>query len=151
MDVITIYVSSDEDEVDLPAFKAEKSPGKFPDSSIPSTSEVKNILPPSFLQSSKKRQRSNSISESHEDQLNKYIKLDADHDLIPNSNNFVCMICSTEVLENDGVILRDCLHEFCKGCLTSYIEHCDKAEVPCPYADNNFNCSSILRVAFHVP
>lgn len=35
-------------------------------------------------------------------------------DIIPNAENFECTICYLDVEPGDGVVLRECLHTFCK-------------------------------------
>lgn len=54
-------------------------------------------------------------------------------DLVPNSDAFECLICFTEVAIGEGVILRECLHQFCRDCLSRTVEFTDDAEVKCPY------------------
>ena len=58
----------------------------------------------------------NTIEEfcfSQADNLTSYKKLD-DLDLIPNKEAFECVICFMDIEPGDGVILRECLHTFCK-------------------------------------
>ena len=45
--------------------------------------------------------------------LNNYKKLD-DLDIIPNAEQFECIICYLDIEPGDGVVLRECLHTFCK-------------------------------------
>ena len=35
-------------------------------------------------------------------------------DIIPNADNFECTICYLDTEPGDGVVLRECLHTFCK-------------------------------------
>ena len=37
-----------------------------------------------------------------------------DEDIIPNAETFECTICYLETEPGDGVVLRECLHTFCK-------------------------------------
>ena len=48
-----------------------------------------------------------------DDILKNYKKLD-DLDLIPNAETFECIICYLDIEPGDGVVLRECLHTFCK-------------------------------------
>ncbi len=45
--------------------------------------------------------------------LNNYKKLD-DLDVIPNAEPFECIICYLDIEPGDGVVLRECLHTFCR-------------------------------------
>lgn len=68
-----------------------------------------------------------------------------DEDLIPNPESFECPICFTPIDALKGVILKNCLHTFCKECLNSAIRYNDKAEVMCPYKDDLYSCDCILQ------
>ena len=48
-----------------------------------------------------------------DDILKNYKKLD-DLDIIPNAEPFECIICYLDIEPGDGVVLRECLHTFCK-------------------------------------
>jgi RanBP-type and C3HC4-type zinc finger-containing protein 1 len=37
-----------------------------------------------------------------------------EQDLIPNREAFTCSICFDDFDEGEGVVLRECLHSFCK-------------------------------------
>lgn len=66
-------------------------------------------------------------------------------DTAPNVDAFDCSICFQETQPKAGAILRDCLHSFCKECLSSHIKYCDDAEVKCPFMDDHFSCQSLLQ------
>uniref|UniRef100_A0AAR5Q1I9 RanBP-type and C3HC4-type zinc finger-containing protein 1 n=1 Tax=Dendroctonus ponderosae TaxID=77166 RepID=A0AAR5Q1I9_DENPD len=66
-------------------------------------------------------------------------------DLVANSETFECLICFTEVTIGEGVILRECLHQFCRDCLTRTVEFADDAEVKCPYRDKQYSCNIVLQ------
>lgn len=48
-----------------------------------------------------------------DDILKNYQKLD-DLDIIPNAEQFECIVCYLDIEPGDGVVLRECLHTFCK-------------------------------------
>ena len=50
-----------------------------------------------------------------QDALTNYKALD-DLDIIPNAEAFECLICMMDIEPGDGVVLRECLHTFCKVC-----------------------------------
>jgi len=78
-----------------------------------------------------------------DDILKNFQKLDA-LDIIPNAEQFECIICYLDIEPGDGVVLRECLHTFCKECLAGAIEHCDAPQVTCPYKDENYSCDMTL-------
>lgn len=66
-------------------------------------------------------------------------------DLVLNSEPFECCICFTECPIGDGVILRECLHTFCKLCLAQTIQYNEEAEIKCPYRDAVYACDLVLQ------
>ncbi|CRL04381.1 CLUMA_CG017472, isoform A [Clunio marinus] len=66
--------------------------------------------------------------------------------LLPNKEDFVCSLCEDYVFKDQGVLLKGCLHEFCKMCLIYEIEHNHDlmGDVKCPFKSNN-NCESKLE------
>ncbi|XP_040581717.1 ranBP-type and C3HC4-type zinc finger-containing protein 1 [Lepeophtheirus salmonis] len=73
------------------------------------------------------------------DVMAQYQELD-NLDLIPNAEMFECLICYLEIEPGDGVMLRECLHTFCKECLIAMIENADRPEIICPYKDDDYSC-----------
>jgi len=65
-------------------------------------------------------------------------------DIIPNAETFECAICFLEIEPGDGVVLRECLHTFCKLCLAETIEHSDAPKVKCPFKDEAYSCDMDL-------
>ena len=66
-------------------------------------------------------------------------------ELVSNLEPFECPICLTRIPEFGGVVLRECLHEFCKDCLVQLIRHADEANINCPYICNNNKCEFKLE------
>ncbi|CAG9853836.1 unnamed protein product [Phyllotreta striolata] len=66
-------------------------------------------------------------------------------DLIENVEPFTCLVCFAEIPAKEGVTLRECLHQFCKPCLSQTVEFSDEAEVRCPYRDENYACNISLQ------
>lgn len=72
--------------------------------------------------------------------------LDAeDRDLIENFEAFECAVCFGEVEIGQGIILKNCLHKFCKECLIEQVKHSEEFEVKCPHMDDDGNCEFTLR------
>ena len=57
-----------------------------------------------------------------QDALTNYKALD-DLDIIPNAEAFECLICMMDIEPGDGVVLRECLHTFCKVSQQFYSLH----------------------------
>jgi hypothetical protein len=42
-------------------------------------------------------------------------------DVIPNAETFECVVCFLEIEPGDGVVLRECLHTFCRYTVCSTV------------------------------
>ncbi|KAL5281437.1 RBCK1.2 family protein [Megaselia abdita] len=72
------------------------------------------------------------------------LKLDS-KETVPNIDKFECPICFLEVNSGEGVILRDCLHAFCKECLVNTVKYCDESIIKCPFMNHDYSCESSLQ------
>ncbi|XP_067882073.1 ranBP-type and C3HC4-type zinc finger-containing protein 1-like, partial [Heterodontus francisci] len=85
--------------------------------------------------------------ELEENRLQNYqnlLQLDGQH-LVLNREPIECRICLSDVKPEEGVVLRDCLHSFCRDCLKQLIRCCTDPQVPCPYRDESYACNSKLQ------
>lgn len=73
------------------------------------------------------------------------LQLNNNKDVVENTATFECPICFGECQPGNGVVLRDCLHSFCRECLSSTVEHSEEAEIKCPYMDNAYSCDCVLQ------
>uniref|UniRef100_A0AAQ4NPD7 RanBP-type and C3HC4-type zinc finger-containing protein 1 n=1 Tax=Gasterosteus aculeatus aculeatus TaxID=481459 RepID=A0AAQ4NPD7_GASAC len=55
-----------------------------------------------------------------------------DKNLIPNATEADCPICFSRLEAEEGVVLRECLHTFCRECLRATVVNSLEAEVSCP-------------------
>ncbi|KAM9410777.1 LOW QUALITY PROTEIN: ranBP-type and C3HC4-type zinc finger-containing protein 1 [Pholidichthys leucotaenia] len=62
-----------------------------------------------------------------------------EQNLFPNPTETECPICFSPLEPGEGIILRECLHTFCRECLKGTIINSNDAEVSCPE-----NCDSKL-------
>lgn len=68
------------------------------------------------------------------------------YDYIENREKFLCAICLTDKQPGEGLMLKNCLHEYCKGCLGRTIEMSDELEVPCPFvAEDGSHCEGLIQ------
>ncbi|XP_022653090.1 uncharacterized protein LOC111246938 isoform X3 [Varroa destructor] len=84
-----------------------------------------------------------SLAESPKDYL-KLMQLD-EHDIVANSDRFECPVCLMPVEPAEGVVLRDCLHSFCKDCLVNAVSFSTDATVNCPFMNDDYSCESLLQ------
>lgn len=73
------------------------------------------------------------------------LTLDNINDIATNSDAFDCAICFMPIDAGEGVVLRDCLHTFCRDCIRGTITYSEEAEVRCPYIDASYTCESLLQ------
>ncbi|CAG7837166.1 unnamed protein product [Allacma fusca] len=66
-------------------------------------------------------------------------------DLINNVEELDCPICFLSIQVNEGVVLRDCLHSFCKECLIGSVKYADEPEIKCPFRDDKYSCNSVMQ------
>lgn len=60
---------------------------------------------------------------------------------IGNADAFECEICFTTIQPYDGVVIRECLHQFCIDCTRNTIMSCEEAEITCPA----INCAAFIN------
>lgn len=88
------------------------------------------------------------VPEVKNEPLTQYIELlslDDSMDLTKNTEPFECSVCLVEYQSFDGVMLRNCLHTFCRDCVRNTIMYSDDAEVKCPYIDERYSCDCLLQ------
>uniref|UniRef100_A0A667YLD8 RanBP-type and C3HC4-type zinc finger-containing protein 1 n=1 Tax=Myripristis murdjan TaxID=586833 RepID=A0A667YLD8_9TELE len=68
-----------------------------------------------------------------------------DHSLVTNPGEIDCPICFGSLEPGESVMLRECLHSFCRDCLKQTILNSQDAEVSCPFMDNDYSCESTLQ------
>lgn len=52
--------------------------------------------------------------------------------IVPNSETFECEVCMDVCEPGKGAVLRDCIHTFCRDCLSDVVRHCEEPIVSCP-------------------
>ncbi|KAK3586745.1 hypothetical protein CHS0354_014776 [Potamilus streckersoni] len=84
--------------------------------------------------------------EQEESQRNFENLLEADEqDLIPNTTEFDCPVCFETIGPGGGVVLRECLHSFCKTCLMKAVQYTEEAILRCPFVDSSYSCEGVLQ------
>ncbi|KAM3841627.1 sharpin isoform 2-T2 [Vipera latastei] len=68
-----------------------------------------------------------------------------DEALVPNQEEMECRICYLKVEPGNGVLLRECLHSFCRDCLRQLVNCNQDPQVSCPFRDNSYACTSHLQ------
>ncbi|XP_055545100.1 uncharacterized protein LOC129730091 [Wyeomyia smithii] len=87
------------------------------------------------------------VPENENDFTNHYMELvNLDSaDLIANVEPFECPICFESFKAFEGIVLRDCLHSFCKQCLVNTINYSEEAEIRCPFMNKVYSCESVIQ------
>ncbi|KAF7382130.1 hypothetical protein HZH66_013562 [Vespula vulgaris] len=68
-----------------------------------------------------------------------------ENDSVPNFEPFECPICLVPYNPHEGLILKNCLHTFCKMCIANTVLFSDYADVKCPYKDENYSCDGTIQ------
>lgn len=87
----------------------------------------------------------NDVFGQTENQYLELLQLENSGGIVPNSEPFDCPICFVTFEEGTGVTLRDCLHKFCKVCLTQTITHAEENDIKCPNIDGDSACDAFLQ------
>uniref|UniRef100_A0A667X727 RanBP-type and C3HC4-type zinc finger-containing protein 1 n=1 Tax=Myripristis murdjan TaxID=586833 RepID=A0A667X727_9TELE len=90
------------------------------------------------------RQYQQAREEERRENFARLVMLDG-QDLVPNPEAVDCRICYLDLQPGEGVLLRECLHCFCRECLRSVIMLCEEPEVACPYRDDTYACACNLQ------
>lgn len=61
------------------------------------------------------------------------LQLEETGGIVKSIESFDCEICMETIEMKDGMILRNCLHRYCKDCLNGTIVHSDEVTIKCPY------------------
>lgn len=65
---------------------------------------------------------------------------------VPNAEPFDCSICMTGCTIGEGIIIRECLHVFCKNCLMHLVEHSSECIVKCPFVNDELSgCDGFIQ------
>lgn len=70
---------------------------------------------------------------------------EGDFNLVENLDDFECPICFVTYEKGEGVMLRDCLHVFCKECLAATINMSESPEIKCPYMNDDYTCDCYVQ------
>lgn len=65
--------------------------------------------------------------------------------LVTNGEEFVCSICEMFIIEEQGVDLQNCRHNFCRPCLTDAIVRSPSMQIFCPLALTVAKCEKKIR------
>lgn len=85
-----------------------------------------------------------AVLKSNVNHYQELLKLDGT-DVVVNVDTFECPICFMKIETGDGMMLRNCLHSFCKGCIFQTIEFSEEIEIKCPYMDRDYSCECFLQ------
>ncbi|XP_055599780.1 ranBP-type and C3HC4-type zinc finger-containing protein 1-like [Uranotaenia lowii] len=66
--------------------------------------------------------------------------LETENDLVPNLESSECNICSKVLTPKEGIVLKNCLHSYCKECLKASVMQTCPPSICCPYPNGRFEC-----------
>lgn len=72
-------------------------------------------------------------------------KLENSNGFVANAFEFDCSFCYTKIAPAHGVVLRNCLHNFCRDCLFQLINLCEDVAVTCPFTLDDFRCTEKMQ------
>lgn len=67
-----------------------------------------------------------------------------DQDAVASMHPFECPVCLQDYQAGEGLVLKGCLHVFCRDCLKNTVEHSTDASIKCPFQDDQYSCESII-------
>ncbi|KAM6164740.1 ranBP-type and C3HC4-type zinc finger-containing protein 1 [Rhynchocyon petersi] len=73
-----------------------------------------------------------------------HVQLDQ-RSLVLNTEPTECPVCYSALGPGEAVVLRECLHAFCRECLQGTIRNSQEAEVSCPFIDSTYSCPGKLQ------
>lgn len=103
-----------------------------------------SLLPISQPMLKKQNSSDGAVPKITSQHYNELLSLDTT-DVVPNSEPFECPVCFMKFSAKEGVVLRDCLHVFCRECIVNTIKYNEEAEVKCPYLDAEYSCDSTIQ------
>lgn len=84
---------------------------------------------------------SNTVDKANHSKLyTDLLSLNISSRYIKNNEPFECEICYSIVPPNDGVVLRQCLHQFCTNCSIQTIIHSETILTKCPSLNGMTKC-----------
>lgn len=109
----------------------------MPDDYVPSEREQERLDRESRMEDEAKKQQSLERQQNYSRLLSA-----EDSDIITSTEPIECMICFTETEPEESIVLRECLHKFCKDCISAHVKNSEEATVTCPYMDDDYNCNN---------
>ncbi|XP_039264818.2 ranBP-type and C3HC4-type zinc finger-containing protein 1-like [Styela clava] len=112
---------------------------QVPHDYVPSKKEAERIEKEKEEEKAAAEQRSLERRENY----NRHLSV-SEQSIIQSMEPVECLICFEETNPEDTIVLRECLHRFCKDCIAEHVKNSDEAIVTCPYMDDNYNCNSVI-------
>uniref|UniRef100_A0A182JMM8 RING-type domain-containing protein n=1 Tax=Anopheles atroparvus TaxID=41427 RepID=A0A182JMM8_ANOAO len=68
-----------------------------------------------------------------------------DLDVVRTTFDFECPICFEQIEAGMGIQLKECIHPFCKECITRFIESSEDVELRCPFITPLYRCEGVIQ------
>ena len=96
------------------------------------------------MQDASEREKIRNDEASKHDTLPALLETD-NHEFIENFERFECSVCLTDIEIGAGLILKNCLHKFCKDCIIESVKYSEEFIVKCPYIDDTGSCQFTIQ------
>ncbi|KAK1337358.1 hypothetical protein QTO34_001984 [Cnephaeus nilssonii] len=126
-----------------PAVRCAAGRGPRPTRSPPRTSRTQRSERAWPAKEEALRQYQQRKQQQQEGNYLQHVQLDQ-RSLVLNTEPAECPVCYSVLAPGEAVVLRECLHAFCRECLQGTIRNSQEAEVACPFIDNTYSCSGKL-------
>lgn len=110
-----------------------------PEDYIPPETEIDRMLKEKELEEEVRKQGSLERKENYKEHLSVI-----DKSIVTSMEPVECMICLMDTIPTDTVVLKECLHRFCKDCLIGHMINSEDAVVSCPFKDNEYSCNYMI-------
>lgn len=120
---------------------------KVPANYIPTDDERRRIQQESVEEEEVKKyetkRREKQLARRQEN-FERLLAMEEQH-LVANTVEFDCPICFDTIEPGDGIVLRECLHSFCRDCLQAAVQHNEEPVIRCPFMDSETACNALLQ------
>ncbi|XP_033753997.1 ranBP-type and C3HC4-type zinc finger-containing protein 1-like [Pecten maximus] len=120
---------------------------KVPPNYVPTEDERRRIQQQSVEEEEVKKyenQRRQKQLARRQENFERLLAVEEQH-LVDNTEEFDCPICFDTIQPGEGLVLRECLHSFCRDCLQAAVQHNEEPVIRCPYMDSETVCNAPLQ------
>ncbi|XP_060080649.1 ranBP-type and C3HC4-type zinc finger-containing protein 1-like [Ylistrum balloti] len=120
---------------------------KVPPNYVPTDDEKRRLQQESLEEEEVKRYENKRREKQlvrRQENFERLLAVEEQH-LVGNTEEIDCPICFDTIQPGEGVVLRECLHSFCRDCLQAAVQHNEEPVVRCPFMDSETVCNAPLQ------